>query len=133
MTATDELRKTLDELGVKWEAPTSFDGTARYDTVAGGYWFHEFNGKITVHGLTPKQAIAATLGDTNLAAENAKLRELSVRMARALGVKSGWCTTDCAREFGCAGMDRCPIEVALVELDIDIYKRAKSEVPNEEA
>lgn len=62
MTATDELRRLLDERGVKWEAPMSFDGTARYDTTAGGYWFHEFNGKITIHGLTPEQAIAATLG-----------------------------------------------------------------------
>lgn len=63
---------------------------------------------------------------SNLEAENAKLRELSVRMARALGVKSGWCTTDCAREFGCAGIDMCPIEVALKELGLDVYKRAKS-------
>lgn len=62
MSATDELRRMLDERGVEWEAPTSFDGTARYDTVAGGYWFHEFNGKITIHGLDPEQAIAATLG-----------------------------------------------------------------------
>ena len=62
MTATDELRRMLDELVVEWQAPASFDGTARYDTTAGGYWFHEFNGKITINGLTPAQAIAATLG-----------------------------------------------------------------------
>lgn len=62
MTATDELRRILDELGVEWQAPASFDGTARYDTTAGGYWFHEFNGEITIHGLTPAQAIEATLG-----------------------------------------------------------------------
>ena len=62
MNATDELRRLLDERGVEWKAPASFDGTARYDTTAGGYWFHEFDGKITIHGLTPEQAIAATLG-----------------------------------------------------------------------
>ena len=64
-TATEILRRLLDELGVEWQAPASFDGTARYDTVAGGYWFHEFNGKITIHGLDPEQAIAATLGPCN--------------------------------------------------------------------
>ena len=62
MSATDELRAELTKRGVEWKAPASFDGTARYDTTAGGYWFHEFNGKITIHGLTPEQAIAATLG-----------------------------------------------------------------------
>ena len=62
MTATDELRAELTKRGVEWKAPASFDGTARYDTTAGGYWFHEFDGKITIHGLTPAQAIAATLG-----------------------------------------------------------------------
>lgn len=65
MMPTETLRAMLDERGVEWEAPTSFDGTARYDTVAGGYWFHEFNGKITIHGLDPEQAIAATLGSCN--------------------------------------------------------------------
>lgn len=62
MDATDELRAELTKRGVEWKAPSSFDGTARYDTTAGGYWFHEFDGKITIHGLTPAQAIAATLG-----------------------------------------------------------------------
>ena len=62
MTATDELRAELTKRWVEWKAPASFDGTARYDTTAGGYWFHEFNGKITIHGLTPAQAVEATLG-----------------------------------------------------------------------
>lgn len=65
MTETEILRSMLDERGVEWKAPMSFDGTARYDTTAGGYWFHEFNGKITIHGLIPEQAIAATLGSFN--------------------------------------------------------------------
>ena len=62
MSITDELRAELTTLGVEWKAPSSYDGSNRYDTVAGGYWFHEFDGKITIHGLTPAQAIAATLG-----------------------------------------------------------------------
>lgn len=62
MTATDELRAELTKRGVEWKAPSSYDGSNRYDTVAGGYWFHEFDGKITIHGLTPTQAITATLG-----------------------------------------------------------------------
>lgn len=62
MSATDELRSELTKRGVEWKAPSSYDGSKRYDTVAGGYWFHEFDGKITIHGLTPTQAITATLG-----------------------------------------------------------------------
>lgn len=73
MSTTDELRKMLDKRGVEWQAPTSFDGTARYDTTAGGYWFHEFNGKMTIHGLTPEQAIAATLGESMTDTEKAAL------------------------------------------------------------
>ena len=64
MSATDELRAELTKRGVEWKAPSSYDGSNRYDTVAGGYWFHEFDGKMTIHGLTPAQAIAATLGQT---------------------------------------------------------------------
>lgn len=61
MTATDRLRELLDERGVEWKAPASYDGSTKYDTIVGDYWFHEYDGKITVHGLTPEQAIAATL------------------------------------------------------------------------
>lgn len=60
--ATEQLRAELDERGVEWRAPTSFDGAARYNTTTDSYWFHEYNGKITIHGLTPAQAIEATLG-----------------------------------------------------------------------
>lgn len=62
MSATDELRAELTKRGVEWKAPSSYDGSNRYDTVAGGYWFHELDGKMTIHGLTPAQAIEATLG-----------------------------------------------------------------------
>lgn len=65
MSATDELRQMLDERGVEWEAPESYDGSFEHDTIVGDYWFHEYDGKITVHGMTPEQAIAATLGDAD--------------------------------------------------------------------
>ena len=61
-SATDILRAMLDERGVEWKAPASYDGSTKYDTIIDGYWFHEYDGRITVHGLTPEQAIAATLG-----------------------------------------------------------------------
>lgn len=62
MTATEELRQMLDERGVKWEAPASYDGSNRFDTVVGDNWFHEYDRGITVHCLTPEQAVEATLG-----------------------------------------------------------------------
>jgi hypothetical protein len=65
MTPTEELRAMLDERGVEWKAPASYDGSTKYDTIVGDYWFHEYDGGITVHGLTPEQAIAATLGGDN--------------------------------------------------------------------
>ncbi len=68
MTATDELRRMLDERGVEWKAPASYDGSTKYDTIVDGYWFHENDGKITVHYLTPEQAITAALGDSDVTA-----------------------------------------------------------------
>lgn len=62
MSAMERLRELLDERGVEWKAPASYDGSTKYDTIVGDYWFHEYDGKITVHGLTPEQAIDATLG-----------------------------------------------------------------------
>lgn len=62
MTATDELRRMLTDAGVEWKAPASYDGSTKYDTIVDDHWFHEYDGRITVHGLTPEQAIAATVG-----------------------------------------------------------------------
>ncbi len=61
-SSTQVLRHMLDERGVEWTAPESYNGSYDYDTIVGEYWYHEYDGKLTVHGLTPKQAIAATLG-----------------------------------------------------------------------
>ena len=95
MTATDELRRLLDERGVKWKA---LDGTHPITVWHDETYLYKFveyrlvNGakqvsncpsdndghcELTakVFNCTPEQAIAATLG-INLQAENAKLREL---------------------------------------------------------
>ena len=76
MTATDELRRLLDERGVEhedrddWGTWWSYNGTeACYVMSHGGIFF------LNVKSVTPEQAIEATLGG-DLQAENAKLREL---------------------------------------------------------
>ena len=61
-SATDELRRMLDERGVKW---TYGDGTVSY--ASDGRWFHAWaynDGEMCVSMgyLTPEQAIEATLG-----------------------------------------------------------------------
>ena len=62
VTATDELRRLLDERGVEW---TYGDGTVSY--ASDGRWFHAWaynDGAMCVSMgyLTPEQAIEATLG-----------------------------------------------------------------------
>ena len=82
MTATDELRRLLDGLGVEYE--TEDRPTIRY-TDWGDWVFSEpMDAKPHTLGAqcelmripaTPEQAVEATLG-SDLKAENAKLREL---------------------------------------------------------
>lgn len=77
MSATEDLRRMLDERGVEYyehEAPASdciafFDGVCWHD--CWGSVGDEVNVTLS---LTPEQAIAITFGDVNLAAENSKLR-----------------------------------------------------------
>lgn len=62
MTATDELRRLLDERGVEW---TYADGTVSFAN--NGHWCHAWaysdNAMCVSMGyFTPEQAIAATLG-----------------------------------------------------------------------
>jgi len=62
MSATEELRRMLDERGVEW---TYGDGTVSY--ASGGHWCHAWaydDGAVCVSMgyFTPKQAIEATLG-----------------------------------------------------------------------
>lgn len=56
-----------------------------------------------------------------LESENAKLRELAAKMARALGINSEWCDRDCEREFGCY-CEPCPLDQALRELGVEVDK-----------
>ena len=61
MTATDELRRLLDERGVEW---TYGDGTVSY--ASDGRWFHAwaYNDDmmcVSMGYLTPAQAVEATL------------------------------------------------------------------------
>ena len=69
MTATDELRRMLDERGVEWRKPAEEywvllgmpegDGT----TIVGELSIEEAtDGTLVAYNLTPEQAIAATLG-----------------------------------------------------------------------
>lgn len=83
MTATDELRRLLDELGVEHEG----EDFKRYAYTYWGDWVfmepldakpHTLGAQceLMLAPATPEQAIAATLGAGTLQAENAKLREL---------------------------------------------------------
>lgn len=65
MTATDELRRMLDERGVELRDDSSIYGTRRTVWTANGvtYVAAEVSGRLKVSGyLTPEQAIEATLG-----------------------------------------------------------------------
>ena len=70
MTATDELRRMLDERGVEW-MPSVWSATDEtfYKVGEVGYLATEMSSgrmKVGIEGyLTPEQAIAATLGSSN--------------------------------------------------------------------
>ena len=95
MTATDELRRLLDERGVEWDYGITGADTTRF--VSGGVdlTFTPMRDWVICSTLlTPSQAIAATLGVTDatatrqgvagLESENAKLRELVLRADRLM-------------------------------------------------
>ena len=66
MTATDELRRMLDERGVEWEdfdgEPTWTDDDGRMYYARGEFTFSGPTDEVTVYHLTPEQAVEATLG-----------------------------------------------------------------------
>lgn len=66
MSATEELRRLLDERGVEWWPMRNNDYYEERDTefVANGkkHTAHEWGNGLAVYNLTPEQAIAATLG-----------------------------------------------------------------------
>lgn len=67
-SATDELRRMLDERGVEWwpmhDAENGYHQDRDTEFVIGGnkYTAHEWGGTLNVYGLTPDQAVEATLG-----------------------------------------------------------------------
>lgn len=80
MSATDELRRMLDERGVEWTAPNSCLRDEMTGWAAGGFYYDAFevpepDGTFLLTAshqddLTPEQAIAATLGGMKLYAVN---------------------------------------------------------------
>ena len=72
MTATDELRRLLDERGVEWMAPNSCLRDEMTSWAAGGFYYDAFevpepDGTFLLTAahqddLTPEQAVEATLG-----------------------------------------------------------------------
>ena len=68
MTATDELRRLLDERGVEWKAGDTYRlfVTSWKDADGHGWTFVEYRdgsfSKLTAYHLTPAQAVEATLG-----------------------------------------------------------------------
>ena len=85
MSATEELRRLLDERGVEWRRTPHYSSESQdNETIFEGNgieWYanDHMNGRLGLRALryevTPEQAIEATLG-SDLKAENAKLREL---------------------------------------------------------
>ena len=65
-SATDELRRLLDERGVEWEdfdgEPTWAGGDGRMYYARQEFTFAGLTNEVTVYHLTPAQAIDATLG-----------------------------------------------------------------------
>ena len=81
VTATESLRRMLDDRGVRWRTDLSVTNKVEW-TIWPSPWFREVwakevDGRVSIFNtpMTPAQAIEATLG-SDLQAENAKLREL---------------------------------------------------------
>lgn len=91
MTATEELRRLLDERGVEWEEGKPYGANAVTRFKVNGVWLryvdygdYQWLDYHEDEPLTPEQAIVATLGNADLAAENAKLREEVIDLRKSL-------------------------------------------------
>lgn len=69
MTATDELRRMLDEHGESWHKWPDEDSTTWQAYSDPHTATESMDGTLIVTGLTPAQAIAATLGDADAKCE----------------------------------------------------------------
>lgn len=80
-SATDKLRRMLDERGVKWWPMRNNGYYEERDTefVANGkkHTAHEWGDGLAVYNLTPEQAVAATLGGANVDDALALLDEMN--------------------------------------------------------
>ena len=105
MSATDELRRLLDERGVKWE-PSVFDPQHEtfYSTENGvGFIVTEFPdiGRVSLAcdmRITPEQAVEATLGREKCRFETVK-QFIDKRRSRADMCECDRCGYRCARGF----------------------------------
>jgi len=96
MSATDELRRMLDERGVEYSAREDSWGKETYWIVDHcPYRFSERGeyGSCVLHNLTPEQAIAATLGNSRAEASGC---ECEMRRYRnVLGPIDEWQCSKC--------------------------------------
>ena len=114
MTATDELRRLLDERGVEWEDDSEewIKHTSWNDA---NCWFNEYPDGLTAWGMinrgTPVQAINATLGNDGAERSNDGVAErerdqppyaeLIALLARDWGIEASW---DGLRHFWYIGL-----------------------------
>lgn len=130
MSATDDIRVLLGEHGVKCKI---HDTKKRKDTLwdfreSSHAMFSEYRDGMTVFVMsgslwTPEQAIAATVGNAALEAENAKLRD-SLK-ALMMGTNVELCADrdepDCKECSMHHGKDGCTVVDAMELLSIDMY------------
>lgn len=109
MTATDELRSLLDERGVEWDYGITGSTTTRFSVNGIDLTFTPMrDGLVCSTILTPAQAIAATMGDADLATENARLRELAERAWKAAEMLCQAFDGPC-RDDGVTAYKPCPM------------------------
>ena len=108
MSATDELRRMLDERGVEWTAPNSILRDDMTNWEAGGFYYEAFeipepDGTFLLTAahkddLTPEQVIAATLRHGTCRFETV-VPFLEKRRSRADLCECDRCGYRCARGF----------------------------------
>ena len=103
MTATDELRRLLDERGVEWwpmhDVETGYreDRDTEFLVYGCKHVAHEWGCRLQVDMLTPEQAIAATLGPR----EQPPYDKLIEALQRDWDIEASW---DGLRRFWYVGL-----------------------------
>lgn len=128
MTATDELRRLLDERGAEWIG-TSFSKPAKGHptNTSLGEEHHEATfieyddgNVLRLFDLTPAQAVEATLG-SDLEAENVKLRELLVGAFEDMNAWQKVIAGSNEWGYGKGCLDRlCKLRDAMQELGMEV-------------